>query len=63
MKTLASVPYDYELLVDEHGAHFLDVCCGGVAMYVHREPLTPDEAATPAAIERIARQIQQHGRR
>ncbi len=67
MKTLVSIPYDYEILVDDTGRYFVDACCSGIAMYVARVELTADEAAAfradPSSIAGLARRVQLAGKR
>jgi hypothetical protein len=67
MTTLVSIPYEYAVLVDDDGRHFLDACCGGIAMYIARVELLPDEIASfradASSIEGLARRVQQHGKR
>ena len=68
MKSVYSVYYSHEVLVDEPtGRHVLRVLCGGIAMYDVDVELTAEEIeafrADPKSVDRIARDVQQTGKR
>ena len=67
MKTLLSIPYEYDVVVDDDGRYYLEACCGGIAMYIARIELTADEAdafrSDPSSIVGLARRVQHHGKR
>jgi hypothetical protein len=62
MRTLHEKPWSHDVLLDEAtGTYFIDVVCGGSAMYTLRVKLTEEEAAQfradPKALDTLASQI------
>lgn len=65
MRTLHEKPWSHDVISDEAaGTYFIDVVCGGSAMYTLRVKLTPEEIARfladANALDTLASQIASH---